>query len=93
MPNILIASAKVPAKGAGVKFLHQLRDCAAEDGVVVVGGLIVEGPGCVNYAINVEPHADLDNFANHLTMALMPAKWNYTQDPVPVGEWTDGRSE
>ena len=82
--SYLIAFGKKPLPG----FITRMVELASLDDVKIIGALLVEGPGCANLAVMLpEPN---DAFANALTMALMPAKWELTTDPQLVeGKFVD----
>lgn len=82
--TVLIASSKGPIAGHEIEFLESVRD-AFESGKVLAG-LVTRGPGCINYAFVVEgEEAFIEGFGRGLSMAMMPARWCYTEDPVPDG--------
>jgi hypothetical protein len=77
MIKALIAFGKKPLNPA--TFLETLRYVAHDDGVTILGAVLCPGPGCTNLAFI----ADTDDvrFVEQLTMALMPAKYELTNDP------------
>lgn len=72
----LIAFGKRPNPG----FMATLVQLAANDGVAIRAMTIVPGPGCNNLAFELD--GENEAFASALTMALMPAKWTTTEDPI-----------
>jgi hypothetical protein len=83
--TILIASS---AKPRDTKlFAAQLGAIAPEDFRVQLAGIrFVYGPGCINYGIRVTgEELNIERFANSITMALMPASWEFTNSSVPDG--------
>ena len=78
MIKYLIAFAGKPSPN----FVDTLRNLSSNDGVLLRAALVVPGPGCHNLAIMLdEPN---EAYVNSLTMALMPAKWQVTEDPLLV---------
>lgn len=83
MKGYLIAFGHIPRDPA--RFLDAVVQMSANDGVTIVGAYLCGGPGCANLAIGLaDDFADAENFVNQLTMALMPAKWESTTDPLLV---------
>lgn len=84
--NILIASATFVPQDKWEGFCAAVRTAVEGFGGKVVSGIIVApGPGCNNYAFRINA-SDLDvieDIANKITMALMPARWATTGDTVP----------
>ena len=82
--KFLIAFGKRPQPG----FLDTLVQLARNDGVRITGAYLCPGPGCWNLAISLD-HSDAENFVRQLTMILMPAKYEPTDDPLLVeGQFT-----
>lgn len=84
--TILIATTSVPNKTDWEAWKQQITDCGAKYGVTVGEQMMTDGPGCANYALEVEgTEKAIEDFGNMLTMAMMPARWSFTSDPVTPG--------
>jgi hypothetical protein len=65
-------------------FFAALREVAAHEKVTIPAFLFVRGPGCFNLAFEaIGADEAAEEFANIVTMALMPAKWTTTADKLP----------
>lgn len=80
MPKIVVASFMTPRPGTQFK---EFCDLIVSDNVPgqmeIKSMVLVEGPGCSNYAFLVEGD-DVENWANQFTQQVM-GKWSYTDDP------------
>jgi hypothetical protein len=67
-----------------------IRESASEGSLVIPAFLWTGGPGCTNLAFEIlGDETEAEHFANALTMALMPAKWATTSDPIPGWDSVD----
>jgi len=85
--KILIATAMRPTSPDKARTVFQMiRESATLTSLVIPSFYWTGGPGCTNLAFEVVgDDIEAEKFANELTMALMPAKWCLTSDPLP--EW------
>lgn len=87
--KLLIATSAAPKDQAGFdKTCAIIRESLSEETphMHVTGGILwTPGPGCSNLALELEGGTteEQERFAHMLTMALMPAKWTTTKDPIP----------
>jgi len=56
---------------------------AEENEVTILSYIVIDGYGCFNHGIMLES-GDTEKFLNHLTMALMPARWSKVSDNDPA---------
>ena len=79
--RIIIATSKVPADFP--QFCTLVRDYAEENGITIPSGILfTDGAGCANVAMELVGN-NVEQFANTLTMVLMPARWAETGDELP----------
>ena len=85
--TLLIASSKMVQPEQWDEFKQAIMDSAFHGHNVEVNDMeITNGPHCVNYAMRISgTSAEMEAFANELTMALMPARWCYTDSPLNPG--------
>ena len=85
--KILIATTMTPETADNARTIHNAIAAAVEDaGIKLVGATWVKGPGCNNFGIALEgAEAACESLANYLTMAMMPARWTTTSDPIDAG--------
>ena len=85
--RILIATSAHPTSQIGFESIcQQMRDAAADGGLTIPAGILwTGGPGCTNLAfdLNGDDAKEQELFAKEITMALMPAQWTTTSDPLP----------
>ena len=89
--KILIATALSPSTADKARTLFQMiRESASEGSLVIPAFYWTGGPGCTNLAFElVGDEKEAEAFANTLTMALMPARWCTTGDPIPSWDSVD----
>lgn len=63
-------------------FIEAVKASAQEGGNEIKGYVVMPGSGCWNHGVLIEG-PDVENFLNHLTMALMPSKWSQVSDEDP----------
>jgi len=87
--RILIATATVPIDFP--QFCTMLRDSAKGAGIEIPQGIWwTGGYGCTNLALDlIGDDKTCETFANGLTMALMPSKWQTTRDCLPEADTYD----
>ena len=85
--KILIATTMTPSDAARAQKIHNdIAAAVAAVGVRLVGAMWVKGPGCNNFAIELEgTECECEELATVLTMAMMPARWTTTSDNIAPG--------
>jgi hypothetical protein len=76
----VIATTKCPTDFDA--YIEAIKELAVEKNVVVRGYIVVYGHGCFNHGIILDGE-EIEEFLNHLTMALMPARWSTVSDDDP----------
>ena len=90
--KLLIATTSRPRDNGNFRDLcSKLREAALESNLKVTSGIFwTSGPGCYNVALEVNGNEEAcEAYADALTMALMPAKWTTTPDPIPNTDTCD----
>lgn len=89
--KILIATSLRPKSAQNARDVFQMmRESASEGSLVIPAFYWTAGPGCTNLAFEiVGDEKEAEAFANSLTMAMMPAKWCTTDDPIPSWDSVD----
>lgn len=78
--DIVIASSTKPTNSEA--FFQTIREACLENGVTCSAGVITGGAGCTNYGFRLEGD-NVEQVANMLTLALMPARWAICEgDPM-----------
>lgn len=77
MKHILIASTKAPSRSTFAEFAAELVTAGIPMNAHLAGVMVTDGPGCANICVRLHGPGT-EQFANMLTMALMPARWTYT---------------
>jgi len=86
--NILIAAAVKPVPGNSWQDLYDAICHGAIDfNCIVLGGIVTHGPGCINMGLKIlgDNETSIDVFGKQLCLAMMPAKWGGTSDPIADG--------
>ncbi len=82
--KVLIATSKGPGKNFDT-LCQAIRAGALQEGVHIPDGILwTDGLGCTNLAMElIGNDEDCKSVADAITIALMPAKWCTTPDPLP----------
>lgn len=85
--KILIATTMTPETADNARSIHSAIAGLVEDvGLKLIGAIWVKGYGCNNFAVALEGAEETcEALANQLTMAMMPARWTTTADPIEAG--------
>lgn len=81
LTTVLIASNKVPCEGKQEQFMDDVKEIAREFNCEVKAIYGTKGPGCYNYAIKLNGER-WEEFADMLTMILMPSRWTTTNEVI-----------